>query len=67
MMLPSNVIGNSNFGFDVPDDDPNAQRLLESEELLTGKAGQCIVFDGGRLVHRGVLSGKAGDGQTDNI
>jgi hypothetical protein len=52
-MLPVGLRSSSHFGYDLLDDSPQAARLLADEVRMLGAAGQCVAFDGGRLVHRG--------------
>ncbi len=53
MRLPSAVRFNSHLGWDVLPESAVEHALVDSELVMTGPAGTCIVFDGARLLHRG--------------
>ncbi|MDX2024674.1 MAG: hypothetical protein SF187_30810 [Deltaproteobacteria bacterium] len=54
-LLPAAWRLNSHFGFDVVAGTPLANEIKRNEVALVAPAGQCIVFDGSRLIHRGGL------------
>lgn len=54
-LLPPAWRLNSHFGFDVMAGTPLAADIKRHEVSLVAPAGQCIVFDGSRLIHRGGL------------
>jgi hypothetical protein len=56
MQLPAAFQGSSHFGDDVLPDSPMVQKLLSQERsFLSGDRGQVLVFDSGRVLHRGSL------------
>jgi len=55
MSLPPALRFNSHIGWDVIPESALEQRLVSCEEVLLGEAGTTVVFDGGRLFHRGGL------------
>jgi hypothetical protein len=55
MRLPSELRFNSHFGWDVLPGSDIEEKLLSYEQKMLGMAGTFIVFDGGRLLHRGGL------------
>jgi hypothetical protein len=55
MMLPRELRFNSHFGWDVIPNSDFENELLACKKELIGKAGSFVVFDGGRLLHRGGL------------
>lgn len=54
-MLPARLRLNSHLGFDVVEGSPQAAALAAGEVRMRAPAGHVIVFDGGRLLHRGGL------------
>jgi hypothetical protein len=55
MRLPASLRFNSHMGWDVNPGSDLETQLAEGECKMIGPAGSFIVFDGGRLVHRGGL------------
>lgn len=55
MRLPTELRFNSHFGWDVLAGSKFEESMLASEKKMIGNAGMYIVFDGGRLLHRGGL------------
>jgi hypothetical protein len=55
MGLPRELRFNSHLGWDVVPGSDLENYLVSIEETLTGPAGSYVVFDGGRLFHRGGL------------
>lgn len=55
MKLPPELRFNSHFGWDVIPGSDMESHLLDCENVMTGSSGNYIVFDGGRLLHRGGL------------
>lgn len=53
MRLPSFIRFNSHLGWDVLPDTDVERFLTEHERFMLGAPGTYIVFDGGRLLHRG--------------
>jgi hypothetical protein len=53
MRLPACLRFNSHLGWDVCPDSPLEDALRRGEHRMVGAAGTFIVFDGGRLLHRG--------------
>jgi hypothetical protein len=54
-MLPARLRLNSHLGFDVLDGTPQAEALAAGAVTMLAPAGHVIVFDGGRVLHRGGL------------
>ncbi|HEX3695650.1 MAG TPA: hypothetical protein VH374_09685 [Polyangia bacterium] len=52
-MLPARLRLNSHLGFDVLEGSTQAAALAAGEVKMLAPAGHVIVFDGGRLLHRG--------------
>ena len=55
MSLPSEMRWNSHFGSDVIPNSSIEEKLIFSEQIILGKMGTGIIFDGANLVHRGGL------------
>jgi hypothetical protein len=55
MSLPQELQYNSHFGWDIIPGSSLEEELINKEIICTGQAGEYIVFDGARLVHRGGL------------
>jgi len=55
MKLPQDMRFNSHFGWDVIPDSILEQKMINCEKKVVGNSGTFIVFDGGKLVHRGGL------------
>lgn len=53
MRLPAELRFNSHMGWDVVPGSETEQKFMDRERVMTGAAGTYIVFDGGRLFHRG--------------
>lgn len=53
MRLPAELRFNSHMGWDVVPGSETEQEFMARERVMTGAAGTYIVFDGGRLFHRG--------------
>lgn len=53
--LPEQMRFNSHFGWDVPHTHPLRQEFRDRRIQVTGRSGTVLVFDGGRVVHRGGL------------
>jgi hypothetical protein len=55
MRLPEAVRFHSHMGWDVAPDTPLEREMANCEKRMIGPAGTFVVFDGGRLMHRGGL------------
>lgn len=55
MRLPEALRFNSHMGWDIMPGSQLESAFASSERKMTGPAGTFVVFDGGRLVHRGGL------------
>ena len=55
MKLPPTVRFNSHFGWDVIKNSELEDMMLSRQHEVLGPAGTALIFDGGRLVHRGGL------------
>lgn len=55
MLLPDLLKFNSHFGWDILTGAALEDFIAGSEEVLLGEAGNFVVFDGSRLLHRGGL------------
>jgi hypothetical protein len=55
MALPPEMRFNSHLGWDVIADSPLEHEMVQREKFIIGEAGTFMVFDGGRLFHRGGL------------
>ena len=53
--LPVEMRFNSHFGWDVPSTHPLRREFSNRRTQVIGDAGTTLVFDGGRVVHRGGL------------
>jgi hypothetical protein len=55
MSLPSQMRWNSHFGWDVIPDSDLESFMISNEQVILGKPGTFLVFDGAHLLHRGGL------------
>jgi hypothetical protein len=55
MKLPENIRFNSHFGWDVIPNSALEEYITQNEVCVIGSKGTTLVFDGGRLLHRGGL------------
>jgi hypothetical protein len=55
MKLPVTLRFNSHLGWDILPGSKLETEIAENEEILLGKAGKFVVFDGSKLLHRGGL------------
>jgi len=55
MRLPDKMKFNSHCGWDILPGGAVEKEFVEAEERMLGPAGTFVVFDGGRLMHRGGL------------
>lgn len=55
MLLPDLLKFNSHFGWDILASAALEDCIADREEVLLGEAGNFVVFDGSRLLHRGGL------------
>lgn len=55
MKLPASIRFNSHFGWDIVPGSAGEDFILSRQTEVIGPAGTTLVFDGGRLLHRGGL------------
>lgn len=58
LSLPTAFQGTSHFGDDVLPDSELGQDLMRRERFVTSDVGNCMVFTGGKALHRGGMSRK---------
>ena len=56
MLLPTPLQGTSHFGDDVLADSDLARDLMARERFVTSDVGNCMVFTGGKALHRGGMA-----------
>ena len=56
LALPTAFQGTSHFGDDVLPDSELGQDLMRRERFVTSDVGNCMVFTGGKALHRGGMS-----------
>jgi hypothetical protein len=56
LMLPREFQGTSHFGDDVLPDSDLGRELTERERFVTSDLGNCMVFTGGKALHRGGMA-----------
>lgn len=55
LRLPAEMRFNSHFGWDVPPKHELINEFMTRKHTVTGGPGTSLIFDGGRIVHRGGL------------
>jgi hypothetical protein len=53
MKIPAPLRGSSHFGDDILDGTEASEWLLKNEIKITSDVGNCVVFAGGKAIHRG--------------